>query len=62
MRKMNVPSEETLVIEDSITGITSALKAGCAVLGVERERLNIEDPKLVTVKSLTYNIVSQLVN
>lgn len=54
--------EEVLIIEDSLTGIQAGLSAGCSVLGIEREKLNIKADHLLIVKTLEYKVISKIIH
>lgn len=53
LEKLNIKKEETIVIEDSFNGVTSAIDSGCKVIGVHRGYLpNMKDKNLLIVENL----------
>lgn len=60
IEKLGVEKEEVLIIEDSLSGVQSGLNAFCTVIGIEREKLTIQDEHLILLKTLDYKVISQL--
>jgi HAD superfamily hydrolase (TIGR01509 family) len=51
-KRMSVDPDECVVFEDSLTGITSALEAGCAVIAVPHYVEVVESQKVKVIESL----------
>ncbi|MEC9485108.1 MAG: HAD family phosphatase [Candidatus Izemoplasma sp.] len=54
--------EETLIIEDSLSGIKAGIKSGASVIGVERDKLDdFEHKRCTVVPKITTDLVGELI-
>ncbi|MGS0972459.1 MAG: HAD family hydrolase [Candidatus Izemoplasmataceae bacterium] len=57
MEKLGVTPSETVVIEDSVSGITAGLRSGAYVFGINRGNLHIEENKELKVVNDLHEVI-----
>jgi HAD superfamily hydrolase (TIGR01509 family) len=60
LKKLNVKAEESIAIEDSNSGVKSALGAGLHVLCPPSHTITVEDPRLRIIASLSGTTIADL--